>query len=982
MINFANALYSYAEAYDKANGKSTTKTILEITSQFKNFLNQYSFVDPTVFPNEQIAYAVTAFSEGKVIMLMKGAASGEDDIDTNTVRMIDAAIKYLCPEFTYEDAGNYETECGYVAGNIKVPFFKVTLCYSIDDNGDLLVSVPANLIEYPRDFCSLETITPLRYFSAGDMDKDGYVFFPDGSGAIVEFKDFYYGSSGDKANLAITLGDGIPMYGSDYCYAKITGQHREQLVMPVYGLVNEMNSSNEGYSEGLSTVTNGFFAVIEEGSALASLTYLSGGGIDKFISVYSSFAPFPTDTYNLSQSISVSGLGSYTTATEAKFTGTMTTRYTMLVDHEIYSKAIADDAKFSGYVSDYVGMATYYRNYLEKNGTIELIKEEDTLSDLPLYIEALGSIDVTKKILSFPVTVSEPLTTFEDVKKMYKEFSEAIDTLNDKAQEYEDEAAELQKEEHPELHENEINRCIKLAQKYRDLAKKIVNIKNINFKLVGFANGGMHGTYPAKLKWEKSVGGSKGFRDLLDTAADTSSKKEMHFGVYPDFDFMYISNTAAFDGVGRRGTAACMVDNRYASKQEYNSVNQEFESLFALVISSDSLDKLFGKFDKYYSKYNAKTLSVSTLTSDLNSNFDKKNSVVREDSLNAVTALLDKMSEKYSLMGGVGNIYTVKYLDHIIKAPIDSSHYNVISYTVPFYGMVLHGYINYTGTPLNYSGSPEYEMLRSIENGAALYYILCMNNTNYLKEDPILSKYYGVDYDNWFEKIVAQYKTVNDAIGNLQNYRIVDHTKVLAERIINDEEMDANYVRLINEFAAAVGNNISDNIDAAIKEMREEGKIGEGVKFSVSDSDFAAILEVFADRVNLSSKLLSEKYGLDKAVRTVVESYAEDYSEGNVAVTVTAEDVKDYKTKYAYITDSGMFDENYVYTDFTCDNGNVVMVTYEKETNGKTEQVMFILNYNIFSVKIKLDDSIREQFAEYCDEDGYVVLDKYGYLKG
>ena len=989
ITDFINAMSDYVDTHAKKTGTAVSTKASNYIVQVTNFFNRYEFVDPAANPNNNaLGDIVSAFGEGKVIMLMKGAGSG--DVSLTSVRIVDKALRVLMGgAFDKAKAEECETACGYTPFEVSVPRFDVTVNYSLDENGDLIVSIPTNAITYDSSFCSLKDIAPLKHFGAGDMDKEGYLFFPDGSGAIVEFDDFYFGSTSDKTNMAITLGDGVPMYGSDYCYAEVTGQHREQLVMPVYGLVNETNSSGEGYSSEYSTVTNGFFAIIEEGSALASLTYLSGGGTHKYISVYSTFAPFPSDTYNLSQSISVSGLGSYTIASEARYDGAITTRYSMLVDHDIYAEATAADSSFVGYAADYVGMATRYREYLESTGVISQIAADEILPDLPLYIEALGSVDVVEKILSFPVTVSQSLTTFEDVEKMYRELSNAIDTLKKKAADYEAQAAAIEAEEHPELRQDEIDSLKASAKKFRELADQVVDIKNINFKLTGFANGGMHSTYPAKLKWESSVGGKKGFRKLIDSAAELSTAKDSNFGLYPDFDFMYINNTEMFDGIGRRGTAACMVDNRYASKQSYNSVKQEFESLFALVVSSGSFDKLFTKFDKKYSAYGNNGLSVSTLASDLNSDFDKKKPLTREDSLNNVTSLMSKMADKYSLMGDKGNVYTLKYLDHVLRAPIDSSHYNVISYTVPFYGMVLHGYINYAGTPLNYSGSPEYDMLRAIENGASLYYILCMENTNYLKEDPLLSDYFGVDYNNWFEKIVAQYKNVNTAIGDLQGFKIVDHTKILAERVIGDEEIDSNYLTLIEEFCAVVDEEISKNVDAAIKELRKDpSKIGAKVKFTVSDEDLTAILDVFADRVNLSVKALCEKYNLDDAINGVIADYAAQYS-GNaedpassVAVTLTADDVKDYKTKYEFITDSYMSDDNYVRTDYTCDNGNVVMVIYEGVVDGNNETVVFILNYNVFSVKVKLDGIALEKLSDKVDADGYLTLDKYGYVRG
>ena len=64
-------------------------------------------------------------------------------------------------------------------------------------------------------------------------------------------------------------------------------------------------------------------------------------------------------------------------------------------------------------------------------------------------------------------------------------------------------------------------------------------------------------------------------------------------------------------------------------------------------------------------------------------------------------------------------------------------------------------------------------------------------------------------------------------------------------------------------------------------------------------------------------------------------------------------------------TDSTAFDEDYVYTDYTLDDNKVVIVTYQKGDS----VVRFILNYNMYSVQVRLEDgSVRE-------------LDKYAFIK-
>ena len=179
------------------------------------------------------------------------------------------------------------------------------------------------------------------------------------------------------------------------------------------------------------------------------------------------------------------------------------------------------------------------------------------------------------------------------------------------------------------------------AEGYRALIPQVETIDNINFRLNGFANGGLKSTYPTKIRWEKACGGKKAFKELLKEASAVSANDGKNFGIYPDFDFMYINYTDTFDGIRIKGNVSRMVDNRYASKQVYSSVTGEYDTIYAMIVSPDALDRLYDKFIKKYGKYDATGISVSTLGSDLNSNFDKDNPVSRDDAQGYVTALLD-----------------------------------------------------------------------------------------------------------------------------------------------------------------------------------------------------------------------------------------------------------------------------------------------------------------------------------------------------
>lgn len=919
--------------------------------------NVYSLKDPKPFIGDETQKMILESMIKDFPITEDGTAIyvfGSNITDTKK-RGYSNTIRRYASSYTFADMFDDEAACEYVSNVQQKPVVRCSLEYTFAEDGTLSVRLPANSISFDESVYTLESVVPLKYFGCGDLSEKGYIFYPDGSGAIIAFDDFY------NADQRINVRVSGQVYGLDYCYSEITGAHREQITMPVFGVVAETGATTKTQSiSGSDKITNGYFASLDEGASLAKLSVEFGGTQYKFGTVYLSYCPYPSDKFDLSQTISVGGMGSYVIVSDSKYNGSYVTNYTMLTDESLSS---AVQGKY--YPASYVGMANCYRDQLKAQGILTPLK--DLSEDLPLYIEALGSIEVTKKILTFPVTVSESLTTFDNIETMYNELSTAIDVINAKITEYQTLADETSQEDDP------VNKQLYQAKadKYRELLGDVANITNVNFKLSGFANNGMSYTYPVKVGWERACGGKGGFKKITAKAAEISEGANATLGIFPDFDFAYINNTSMFDGISARGNVSRMVDNRYANKPEYDSIFQEYVVYFdrmALVISYDVLDKLYTKFNKSYSAYGWDQLSVSTLGSDLNSNFDEDNPVNRDESETYVQAVLDKMAneQKYEVMTSVGNSYVYKYVKHILDAGTDSSHLNYSSYTVPFVGMVLHGYINYTGSAVNYAGSPDYNILRSIESGASLYYILCYQNTNYLKEDLILNDYYGIDYENWFDSIVTQYKTLNDAIGDLQNYEITDHRVIFTERIIDSSEVKANRALLVEEFIELVDAQLYDKINAAYDELiLDPANVGRKITLNINKS---AIINQAKSVLNVTEEELIEA-GFVAKLDALISDYKTEYPGGSANPYPVSFNSVVYETKYAYVTDSFATDKNYEFTDYTLDNGNVVMVTYTNAESGDT--VKFIINYNMFGVRVNLDATNSYELGAH----GYVRID-------
>lgn len=453
---------------------------------------------------------------------------------------------------------------------------------------------------------------------------------------------------------------------------------------------------------------------------------VSGSGDCKYNTVSVTFSAKLSDTVSLGNSL---GSGnSLSTSVDTKYLGNYKVTYVLLSDENL-----AEKAGIQSFAPNYVGMANAYRDYLIRNSNLEKLTSSEVESTMPLYIQSFGSATFDDKFLSLPVSVEKPLTTFDNIIEM-----------NDK------------------LKEN--------------------GITNTKFILTAFANGkDFNSYYPTYVKWRNSLGGNSGFKKLIEYA------EENDIEIYPNFDFVNVYKAkASFSYVDY---AAKSMSGRYTTKREYDYLYQSMSRTgFSNIVSSGAFDEIYDKFIKDYSKYNVGNIACLTIGTDLNSDFNDDNPITREDSKDYTLDLLARIKEsnKNILVSG-GNQYSLQYATDIIDLALDNSGFVISTYSIPFVGMVLHGYYNYASSAINMAGDVQYQLLKSIENGSALYFILSYQNTDKFKSDNKLAKYYSVDFNIWLDDLVKNYKVLNDAIGSLQNAIITDHGFVQALRAESGE---------------------------------------------------------------------------------------------------------------------------------------------------------------------------------------------------
>ncbi len=799
------------------------KAFVVASFQYSKLYNTYALIDPNTAKPEiaqqyKAKYKICAQIDPETGINYAIYVVGED-LPDKTKKLLESYVKTYCGEtYNYDEKAKDTELTGYVSTDAAPAYFRMSLEYTIGADGTLSVSLPANGIRYDSANFTLLSLDMLQYLGAGNMNNDGYAFYPDGSGALLEFDELRKQSAGSLTNK---------VYGTDFAYYSITAKHQEEIRVPVYGIVDKQTLKSDTINkyvdetgkiqeEKVTTTTvnsTGYVAYLTEGEALSSLTVAFGGGsAHNFALVYPTFTPEPSDSYTLDGSLSVSSStsSSWTVVTEKKYLGNFSMNICMLGDTVPAVAAGFEDASW-------IGMAKVYRDYIWNGKTS--FTSDDVADSLPLYIESFGTVETTDKVLSVPVTVNKPLTTFTDVIAMYEELSTYKTThmaaYKEKAEQAEANAeAAKAKGDYTNAEKYEAE-----AKKYRELAENISDIVNINFKLTGFTNGGLISTYPAKVNWMKEVGGLTGFNDLL---AYADSLEIGSLGVYPDFEFSYSTVTKMFDGTSLKNDAARTVDNRYASMQVYDCVYQQFTSYFDIAFAPDAIARHYEKFAVSYAKAEGIIgISAGSLGADLNSSFYEDNPQNREDAKETISGVIGSMKEDFgSVMVAGGNVFAATQVDHIIDLPLDSSNYKYMTRAVPFIGMLLHGYVNYAGAAMNEAGDTDYLLLKSIENGASLYYILSYANTALLKDDLLLSHYYSIRYDIWVEDLVQQYTALNNTIGDLQTYKINDEILITAERIPDSLELQRYRDSLKNLTVSAVEKAILDASETTTHDLR------------------------------------------------------------------------------------------------------------------------------------------------------------------
>lgn len=375
--------------------------------------------------------------------------------------------------------------------------------------------------------------------------------------------------------------------------------------------------------------------------------------------------------------------------------------------------------------SGYAGAANYYRERLVEEGI--LTAQETTTEDIKFYYDILGGVSMTKYFLGAQYDGLYVMTTFEQAEQIYQ-----------------------------------------------DLAENGISNQVMNFQ--GWMNGGYYHDVVDQVWVPFSMGGKSDLEDLSKLLSKNGSV------FYADTAFQHV--TYISDRYREGDETSRYYGGGYIA--EFGLVNPAtlrqtsglgYAENYYFLISPKFLNRYVDAFVNIMEDYDISGISLRDLGNKLHSDKKRTNVITREEALDVVLNSLSELeaTEKNILLNAA-NDYAFGYADDIINAPISANDYFIVDETVPFYEMIIHGYVDYSGNVINLSDSVDLAdtVLNLIETGASPHFVFTWENSSDIK-NTALNRFYATTYESWKEDALTIYEEVNNVLKYVNGASIVNH---------------------------------------------------------------------------------------------------------------------------------------------------------------------------------------------------------------
>ncbi len=368
----------------------------------------------------------------------------------------------------------------------------------------------------------------------------------------------------------------------------------------------------------------------------------------------------------------------------------------------------------SGEDANYVGMAKRYRKFLlEEKGMTD--KEDKAGASISL----VGGTVLDTSVLGVPTTEVFATTTVTDAENILTDLSGKLDVP-------------------------------------------------VVADLLGFGSSGIDPGKPAgNLEIAKNIGSETQAKQL------SAKCNELGIDLYYDYDLVHFNS----NGLGltlTSGGSAKGPGHVYFRWYSFRLGDSQ-QGPRAYLVGRAELAGLANKAAEHTKSMNIGGISFRKLTSIAYSDYDVNRTIAKANMGNDVTEILKAVNASgLKVLANQANDYAAINSDAVIDVPISSSLNSMFDYDVPFYQIVLKGYVSMYGAAVNMTTNHDLTVLRCIESGSSLKFTLINNYVNNLLTSDT-QIFNSLKYEDNAEELIATVNKHASYFKDIEEAHIVDH---------------------------------------------------------------------------------------------------------------------------------------------------------------------------------------------------------------
>ncbi|MCR5143132.1 MAG: hypothetical protein K6C68_11525 [Ruminococcus sp.] len=361
---------------------------------------------------------------------------------------------------------------------------------------------------------------------------------------------------------------------------------------------------------------------------------------------------------------------------------------------------------------NYADCAKVYRDYLVDEKGLE---QKTAANDSDLYIDTFGGVLKEESIIGIPITLKKRLTTFSQAKTIIEELNNAG--------------------------------ADKIVMNYNDWTDKSIK-EQVSTKAK--ASG--------KLGKNSDLLGLNNDNTVVYSSMNNFTMKKGSWG------YSQLSNTAI------------RVSSAYSRQSEYSpAFGVAITGVSPALIAPNTYVKIFDQTLKSFKDAGFENVGYGDWSSKLVSDFSKKNGSSRNDTMKKIVdGYKAAVDDGEKIIAAGANSYVLPYVSAVTDIPVYSSAFNITDGDIPFYQMVIHGYVPYSTKAINASSNTDLTFMRALAAGSNLNYDMIYEDADELL-DTRDDDYFYSHYSGWVTYAANQYKVASKVLAAVSDYTISDY---------------------------------------------------------------------------------------------------------------------------------------------------------------------------------------------------------------